>query len=180
MDNLIALIFIHVLLPFLLILLILELMQPVLLTSCLICFYNYEMDSYSSPARELSTGPSESAPGLWCCCFPLCQWCGVTAGPGLTHQVPQLTPRVCTDLGRAGAAQSGLSWAVTFECWVNHSVISVGRVTCPVFYSSLLVEQVASFAQQFVFHCLGWNSGGARFQKLPYPYEFGGYRHLKI
>lgn len=51
MDNLIALSLIHVLAPFMLILLILEVMQPFLLTSCLICFYNYKMDSYSAPTR---------------------------------------------------------------------------------------------------------------------------------
>lgn len=51
MDNLTALSLIHVLAPFMLILLILELMLPVLLTSCLICFYNCKMDSYSAPAR---------------------------------------------------------------------------------------------------------------------------------
>lgn len=62
MDNLIDLI--HVLLPFMLILLILELMQPVLLSSCLICFYNYKMDSYSSPARGFSTGLTEGASGF--------------------------------------------------------------------------------------------------------------------
>lgn len=127
MDNLIALILIHVLLPFTLILLILELMQPLLLTRCLICFYNYEMDSYSSPARELSTGLSESSP-LVCDAAVFLYARGVWSQLGLVLSIRYQSSFHVSALTLAG--QGCPEWAVLgcdFECWVNHSVILVGR-----------------------------------------------------
>lgn len=95
MDNLIALSLIHVFLPSflpsMLDLLILALVQLVLLSNCLICFYNDKMESHSASARGFSIGVMESASGLQYCCYPLCQCRAITAGTGINHKVIYIT-----------------------------------------------------------------------------------------